>query len=175
MDELTRAYLPAAAFLWPALAAESAGELASLLAREIVDFAIGPPRERSVPEPPWTTRNEVTLKLESVWLRDFSTADHGMPTLICAPYALHGASVVDFAPGHSLIATLQGAGRNRLFVTDWRSATPEMRFRTIDNYLADLNVLVDRLGGAVDLIGLCQGGGCPSFMQRCFPSRFVIW
>jgi len=27
-----------------------------------------------------------------------------------------------------------------------------------DDYLAGLNVLVDHLGGLVDLVGLCQGG-----------------
>ena len=43
-------------------------------------------------------------------------------------------------------------------MTDWRSASADMRFLGIDEYLADLNVLVDRVGGLVDLIGLCQGG-----------------
>src|SRR5262245_36168979 len=139
MNDGTRGYFPAATFLWPALVAESAGELASLLAREIVDFAIGPARERTPAEAPWATPNELSLKLDSVWLRDFSTIDHGVATLVCAPYALHGASLVDFAPGHSLIAALRSAGCERLLATDWRSATPEMRLRTIDNYLADLN------------------------------------
>ena len=68
------------------------------------------------------------------------------------------AAIADLAAGHSLVAALRGAGIGRLFMTDWRSASAEMRFLGIDEYLADLNVLVDRVGGLVDLIGLCQGG-----------------
>jgi poly(3-hydroxyalkanoate) synthetase len=85
--------------------------------------------------------------VSSVRLRDFSTAAEGIPTLI-----------TDFAPHHSLVAALQDAGIERIFLTDWRSASPDMRFLSIDNYLADLNVLVDWLGGSIDLVGLCQGG-----------------
>ena len=60
------------------------------------------------------------------------------------------------------------AGLTRLFVTDWRSATPDMRHRGIDDYLSDLNVLVDQIGAPVDLIGLCQGG----FMALIYAARF---
>ena len=81
------------------------------------------------------------------------------------------AAIADLAPGHSLVAALQGAGLRRLFVTDWRSAAPEMRFLTIDNYLADLNVLVDQLGEAVDLIGLCQGGWMALVYAARFPAK----
>ena len=80
------------------------------------------------------------------------------PTLLCTPLALHGAAVADLAVGHSLVAALRGAGIERLFMVDWRSASVQMRFLGIDDYLADLNVLVDHLGGLVDLVGLCQGG-----------------
>jgi poly(3-hydroxyalkanoate) synthetase len=66
---------------------------------------------------------------------------------------------------------LQGAGIDRLFVTDWRSATPDMRFWSIDEYLATLNVLVDQLGGAVDLIGLCQGGWMALIYAARFPAK----
>jgi poly(3-hydroxyalkanoate) synthetase len=158
MHGVTGPLFPAAALLWPALWAESASEFASLLAREMVNLAIGSAGEPDRPEPSWTTRNAIVLELDSVRLRDFSTSQEGAATLICAPYALHGSTITDFAPGHSLIAALQKAGLRRLFVTDWRSATPEMRFRNIDDYLADLNILVDQLGGKVDLVGLCQGG-----------------
>jgi poly(3-hydroxybutyrate) depolymerase len=82
----------------------------------------------------------------------------GVPTVLCTPLALHGAAVADFAAGHSLVAALRGAGIERLFVADWRSASADMRFLGIDDYLADLNVLVDCVGGLVDLVGLCQGG-----------------
>jgi poly(3-hydroxybutyrate) depolymerase len=159
------------AFLWPALAAETTSELASAVAREFVSLAVGPDKETNGREPCWTTRNQVMLELTAVRLRDFSTSADGAATLVCAPFALHGATVVDFAAHHSLIAALQGAGVNRLFVTDWRSAASEMRFLSIDDYLAALNVLVDEIGGAVDLIGLCQGGWMALIYAARFPAK----
>jgi hypothetical protein len=33
-----------------------------------------------------------------------------VPPLICAPFALHGASITDFAPRHSLVRALQCTG-----------------------------------------------------------------
>jgi poly(3-hydroxyalkanoate) synthetase len=159
------------AFLWPALAAETASELASAMAREFVSLAVGPETETSGPEPRWTTRNQVVLELTAVQLRDFSTTSEGLATLVCAPFALHGATIVDFAAHHSLVASLQDAGMKRVFVTDWRSASPDMRFWSIDDYLAALNVLIDELGGAVDLIGLCQGGWMALVYAARFPAK----
>jgi poly(3-hydroxyalkanoate) synthetase len=163
--------LTSLAFLWPALVAESASEFAAAMAKEFVDLAIGPDAGAKGREPQWTTHSEVALELDSVRLRDFSTAAEGVATLVCAPFALHAATITDFAPHHSLVAALQGAGIERVFVTDWRSASPDMRFLSIDNYLADLNVLVDGLGGAVDLVGLCQGGWMALIYAARFPSK----
>ena len=162
---------PSVAFLWPALAAEATSEFASALAREFTTLAVGPATQPSDAEPQWTTPHTVALEFASVRLRDFSTAQDGIPALICAPYALHGATVADFAPGHSLVAALRSAGLRRLFVTDWRSAAPDMRFLSIDSYLADLNVLVDEIGGQVDLIGLCQGGWLALIYAAHFPAK----
>lgn len=157
---------PSIALLWPAFAAISAGEATSAMAREFVDLALGPSEETH--EPLWTSRNTVALELRSVRLREFTAASNEQATLICAPFALHGASVADFAPGHSLVGVLLEAGLPRLFVTDWCSADPEMSFFSIDTYLADLNVLVDELGGCVNLVGLCQGG----WMSLAYAARF---
>src|SRR5262249_26804913 len=120
MDHGNRQF-PSMAFLWPALAAEATSELAAATARELVKLAVGSDTEEAARcEPQWTTRNKVALDLPAVRLRDFSTAPDGAVTLICAPFALHGATIVDFAPGHSLIAALQSAGIGRMLVTDWR-------------------------------------------------------
>jgi poly(3-hydroxybutyrate) depolymerase len=159
------------AFLWPAIAAETASELASAVAREFVSLAVGHDTQTKGPEPRWTTRNQVALELTAVRLRDFSTSSDGLATLVCAPFALHGATLVDFAADHSLVCALQRAGVSRVFVTDWRSATPQMRFWSIDDYLAALNVLVDELGGAVHLIGLCQGGWMALVYAARFPAK----
>ena len=64
--------------------------------------------------------------------------------------------------------TLLGAGLDHVFVADWKAATDAMRNFDIDKYLAEINVVVDDLGGAVHLVGLCQGG----WMCAMFASRF---
>ncbi|HVX77494.1 MAG TPA: alpha/beta fold hydrolase [Bradyrhizobium sp.] len=119
----------------------------------------------------WTTPNKVLLELATMRLRQFTGAVSGTPTLICAPYALHDALVTDFSPGHSVVEALQGGGIERLYVTDWRSASTEMRFLSIDNYLADLNVAIDEIGAPVHLIGLCQGGWLSLIYAIRFPQK----
>jgi len=161
---------PSGVFLWPALAAASASELAAAIAGEFAHLAIGAEGEQA-PPPDWATPNKVKLELPTMRLRDFSTARDGVPTLICAPFALHGSTIADFAPGHSLVRVLRQAGLHHLLVTEWRSATPQMRFFCIDNYLADLNVAVDELGGAVELVGICQGGWLALIYAARFPDK----
>jgi poly(3-hydroxyalkanoate) synthetase len=171
MGRIAGPQLPSAAFLWPALAAVSASEFATAIAKSFVSLAAAEDAGPKPQEPGWPTRNKVVLALRSVRLRDFSTTCEGPAALVCAPFALHGASVVDFAPGHSLVAALLAAGMGPVFVTDWRSADVEMRFFSIDTYLADLNVLVDQLGGTIDLIGLCQGGWMALMYAVRFPHK----
>jgi poly(3-hydroxybutyrate) depolymerase len=171
MYEPTGRQNPYLALMWPAVAAASASEIAAMVAKQFARFAVGAENGSALHEPTWATPNRIALELKTVRLRDFSTAEDGMPTLICAPFALHGASVADVAPGHSLVATLRDAGLRRLFVTDWRSATADMRYLGIDDYLAALNVLVDRLGGTVNLIGLCQGGWLSLLYAARFPTK----
>lgn len=158
------------ALLWPVLAASSASRFAAAAAKSWSDLLLGDD-EDAAPAPAWTTDNAVALELNTVRLRDFSTTHDGTPVLLCAPFALHRATVADFAPEHSLVAALRGAGIDHLFVTDWRSATAEMRFLGIDDYLAALNVLVDELGSPVDLVGLCQGGWLSLLYAARFPAK----
>ncbi len=169
MYEPTRNPLPQLAFLWPALAAASASEAAALMARQFAELAGG--GARSAAEPDWATPNSIALDLKTVRLRDFSTATIGTPTLLCAPFALHGASITDLAPGHSLVTALRKAGLRRLHVTDWRPADETMRDLGVDDYLATLNVLVDHVGAPVDLIGLCQGGWLALLYAARFPTK----
>ena len=171
MFEISSVPSASLAFLWPAFAAASAGDFASAMAKQFVNFAVGNDTDPICAEPEWATRNKMVLELDSVRLRDFAIAGKGIPTLICAPLALHGATVADFAPAHSLVTALQAAGLRRIFATEWRSASPAMSFLSIDDYLADLNVLVDELGGKVDLIGLCQGGWMALIYAARFPRK----
>ena len=91
------------------------------------------------------------------------------PVLIVAPYAVHDASIADFAPGHSLAQTLAEADAGSVALTFWKSATAEMRDYGIDNYLSDLNVAIDDLGGRASLVGLCQGGWLARGLRRALP------
>jgi poly(3-hydroxyalkanoate) synthetase len=119
----------------------------------------------------WTTPNSVALELATMRLRDCSTRGSGVPALVCAPYALHRALIADFAPGHSVVQSLQAGGIDRVYLTDWRSATPEMRYLSIDSYLGDLNVAIDEIGAPVDLVGLCQGGWLSLLYAARFPAK----
>ena len=160
-----------AALLWPALVAAEAGRLTSDLAQDLASLAAGTAPGSEVGSLRWATRNLVVIELPTMRLRDFSTDREGVPVLICAPFALHGANIADFAHRHSLVETLIAEGIHHLLVTDWRSATAEMCFFSIDTYLADLNVAVDQVGGKVDMIGICQGGWMALIYAARFPQK----
>src|SRR5262245_17086197 len=95
----THRQLAALGLFWPALAFEYASEFASAMTRQ---FANRPDDDNAegAAEPRWTNPNQVTLELGAVRLREFFTGSDAEPTLICAPFALHGATIVDFAPQH---------------------------------------------------------------------------
>ena len=88
--------------------------------------------------------------------------------LIVAPFAVHEASIADFAEGHSLAQALAEGGAGPLALTYWKSATADMRDYGIDAYLGDLNIAIDDLGGRVSLVGLCQGG----WLAAAYAARF---
>jgi polyhydroxyalkanoate depolymerase len=109
-----------------------------------------------------------------MWLRDFSAAGQmhtQTPVLIDAPYAGHSSTIADYAPGQSLVETLQASGLEHVLVTDWKSATDAMKRFDIDKYLTDINTAVDHLGGSVDLVGLCQGGWMSTMYAARFPTK----
>jgi poly(3-hydroxyalkanoate) synthetase len=162
--------IPNLALLWPAFAAAAMSDMAAMVAKRFADLALAP-EGLATHEPEWATPHTIALELKTGRLRDFTVKANGLPTLLCAPFALHGAAIADFAPGHSLVAALRGAGLRRLLVTDWRSASADMRFLGIDDYLADLNVFVDAIGAPVDLVGLCQGGWMALIYAARFPTK----
>ena len=64
--------VPLAPFLWPALAAATASEVVSALAKELAQLAAGYPSHSIFREPRWTTPNSIALELPSMRLREFS-------------------------------------------------------------------------------------------------------
>src|SRR5689334_22820604 len=99
---------PNLAFLWPALAAAAARDFAAFTAQRCAELAVGV--EQQPPSPPsWATPHAIALELKTVRVRDFSSTAATPPVLLCAPFALHGASITDLAPGHSLVGALRAA------------------------------------------------------------------
>ena len=94
-----------------------------------------------------------------------------LPTLIVAPFAVHEASIADFAEGHSLSRAMAEGGVGFLALTWWKSATAEIRDYGIDAYLGDLNVAIDDFGGRASLVGLCQGGWLAAAYAARFPAK----
>lgn len=120
-------------------------------------------------KPVWATPNTIKLDLQTMALRDFSqNRTKGLPVIVDAPFAGHSSTIADFSEHQSLVRTLNDNGLERIYVTDWKSATDAMKDFTIDTYLDDLNTAVDALGGHVHLIGLCQGG----WMSAAYAARF---
>ncbi|MDR3434979.1 alpha/beta fold hydrolase [Telmatospirillum sp.] len=120
--------------------------------------------------PKLATANVTRLELRTMILRDYGEPG-GLPTLVDAPYAGHSAMIADYQKGQSLIETLLANGLRHVALTDWRSATEDMKDLEIDNYLAELVVAIDDLGGRVNLVGLCQGGWMSAMIAARFPEK----
>lgn len=123
-------------------------------------------------KPEFATVNTVALELHTVRLRAYGEAHaSARATLIDAPYAGHSATIADYHAGQSLVETLLTSGLRRVLLTDWKSARLDMKDYDIDNYLAELNVCVDELGGPVNLVGLCQGGWMSAMYAARYPEK----
>jgi poly(3-hydroxyalkanoate) synthetase len=122
--------------------------------------------------PKLATANRIMLDLRTMVFRDYSRPNaKGVPTIVDAPYAGHTAMIADYHKGQSLIETLLANGLDRVFLTDWKSATDDMKDLEIDQYLAEINVCVDDLGGRANLVGLCQGGWMSAMYAARFPQK----
>ena len=106
--------------------------------------------------PTLATPNQIRLDLRTMVLRDYGKPG-GIPTLIDAPHAGHTAMIADYYDGQSLVQTLLANGIGHVALTDWKSATADMKDLEIDNYLAEVVVAIDDLGGRVNLVGTLPG------------------
>ncbi|MCA8881303.1 MAG: alpha/beta fold hydrolase [Rhodobacteraceae bacterium] len=161
-------------FFWPMAAGIELGEAGMELFQKNLKFLEESVDITAPPEPTWATKNRIALDLDTMRLRDFSPASPAadkVPVIVDAPFAGHSSTIADYAPGQSLVEVLLQNGVARVLVTDWKSATPEMRDFDIDKYLAEINVAVDDLGGRVNLVGLCQGGWMSAMYAARFPRK----
>jgi poly(3-hydroxybutyrate) depolymerase len=171
-----RKYEHSVPFFWPlGILAETEEEGLEIVKRNL-EFVEEVEREEFELQPTWATDNDILYDLNTMRLRDFSekTARRDkriLPTIIDAPYAGHTSTIADYAKGQSLVETLQGCGLRRVMCTDWKSATEAMKDYNIDIYLAEINAVVDDLGGKVNLVGLCQGGWMAAMFAARYPHK----
>jgi poly(3-hydroxybutyrate) depolymerase len=157
---------------WPMAAAAQVAELGLDLQAKNLAFLLEEEKLHYELKPELATANEILLDLRTMVFRDYSAKGaKGISTIVIAPYAGHSAMIADFAEGQSLVETLRANGLERLFLTDWKSASEDMKDLEIDQYLAELNVCVDDLDGSVNLVGLCQGGWMAAMLAARFPRK----
>lgn len=160
------------AFFWPMAAATQFAEAGIDLLSRNFRFLNEEVKLQHGLKPALATPNRVALDLRTMHFRDYSAPGAtGLPTIVDAPYAGHTAMIADYHAGQSLVGTLLKNGLDRVFLTDWKSATEDMKDLEIDQYLAELNVCVDELGGRVNLVGLCQGGWMSAMYAARFPGK----
>ncbi len=161
-------------WFWPLAAGIELAEIGVHQLQDNLKFVVEAQTVAAPPPPDWETPNRIALDLDTMRLRDFGAGRPGtqhLPVLVDAPYAGHASTIADFAPGQSLVQTLRANGLDRVLVTDWKAATPAMKDYDIDKYLAELNAVVDDLGGQVHLVGLCQGGWMCAMLAARFPHK----
>jgi polyhydroxyalkanoate depolymerase len=155
---------------WPIAMAGSLLEKGAELYAKNLEFVEEEIRIHHELRPALATPNEVRLDLRTMVLRDYGTPG-GIPTLVEAPYAGHTAVIADYRRGQSLVETLLANGIGHVALTDWKSATDDMKDLEIDNYLEEVLVAIDDLGGRVNLVGLCQGGWVAAMIAARFPEK----
>ncbi len=159
-------------FFWPMAAAAQIYEKGMDLYAKNIKFLGEEVKIHHELRPALATANRVMLDLRTMLFRDYSSPGAaGTPAIVIAPYAGHSAMIADFHQGQSLMETLLANGISRVFLTDWKSATEDMKDLEIDQYLAELNVCVDDLGERVNLIGICQGGWMAAMCAAGFPGK----
>lgn len=156
------------ALAWPIEAAFRVGTTALLSWERLW---ADPARSRSPDqEPRWTCPNRVVLETGALKVRRFGQGS-GPPVVVVTPFALHGAVIADLAPGHSIVERLLTEGVGDVLLVEWISASPELRYLRIDDYLAQLSVALDDLGRPAALVGLCQGGWLSLMCAARFPGK----
>ncbi len=159
-------------FFWPVQLAASMAEQGLELYARNVKFLDEELRLHGGIKPRLATAHSVRLTLRTLDLCDYSAPDaQGIPTLVIAPYAGHTSMIADYHEGQSLMQTLRVAGVGPLFLTDWHSATADMKDLEIDDYLAHLLACIDDLGDRVHLVGLCQGGWTAAMLAARYPRK----
>lgn len=119
----------------------------------------------------FATPSTVLLDLPTMRLRGYSSSGDGLPILVHAPFAGHDAVIADFHRDQSLMACLREHAGGKLYLTDWKAADDRTKDFGIDEYLAELVVAIDEVGGRAHLVGLCQGGWAVAMVAARWPDK----
>ncbi len=169
VEQSGNAWLSVPAF-WPMAMASALIQQGSALYAKNLKFVEEEIRIHDHQRPKLATPHRTRLDLRTMVLREYGSPV-GMPTLVDAPHAGHTAMIADYHKGQSLVETLLANGCSHVALTDWKSASPDMKDLDIDNYLAEMVVTIDDLGGRVNLVGLCQGGWVSAMLAARFPEK----
>lgn len=156
---------------WPMAMANALVQQGAAQVTKNLKFVDEEIRIHSHKRPLLATPHSTRLDLRTMVLREYGQSGSGIPTLIDAPHAGHTAAIADYHKGQSLVETLLAHGIAHVALTDWKSATPDMKDLEIDNYLEAMVVAIDDLGGRVNLVGLCQGGWVSTMLAARFPDK----
>ena len=122
---------------------------------------------------PFATANTVALELKTMRLRDYTSEGSDVPIIVHAPFAGHDSVIADFHERQSLMSCLKHHAAGRLYLTDWKPARPETRNFGIDEYLSELSVALEHVGGRAHLVGLCQGGWACAMLAARYPDKIA--
>jgi len=156
--------------VWPVIVAAGMQKANADIAVKNLEFLNEEIKIHGELEPKFATPNVVRLDLRTMFLREYGRPG-GTPTLVNAPYAGHRSMIADYTKGQSLVETFLANGLGHVVLTDWKSATDDMKDFDVDNYLEELVVAIDDLGGRVNLVGLCQGGWTSAMVAARFPDK----
>ncbi|MDR2240581.1 MAG: alpha/beta fold hydrolase [Zoogloeaceae bacterium] len=157
---------------WPVAMAAQLAEAGEAFYARNIKFVEEEIRIKAELRPKLATPNTARLELRTMTLRDYGQpGSASIPTLVNAPYAGHTAVIADYDKGQSLIETLLANGHSHVALTDWKSASADMKDLDVDDYLAQLLTAIDDLGGKVNLVGLCQGGWTSAMLAARFPDK----
>ncbi len=110
------------------LAAARMGEQGLELYAKNLEFLSEEAKIQHLQRPAAATANRIMLDLRTMAFRDYSAPEaRGIPTIVAAPYAGHSAVIADYYKGQSLVETLLANGLDRVLLTDWKSATADMK------------------------------------------------
>ena len=124
--------------------------------------------------PQWHSRNKVVLASPFALLRDFSVGDDDVvPTLVFPPLAGHASCIID-KRGQSQVQLCLKTGLTRLYSFDWLSCATATKDTTEADRLDFITRAVDLIagpGGAVNIVGNCQGGWEAALWTAMHPER----